>query len=113
MTKKSALARLLAVSAVAATSVVGVSTSAQAIDCTQYGPNVDPGYLYTSGPYHRGPAGECATLPGHSGKAYIQCSKFNKYGNLWYFVRDASDNTVGWVWSGNVSRVVNSNHKKC
>jgi hypothetical protein len=105
---------MAAVAISASTAVgVGATTSQAAIDCTQYGTNVDGGYLYTSGPYHTGPAGECGTLPGGGGKAYIWCSKFNAYGNLWYYVRDATDNTLGWVWSGNVSSVVGSNHARC
>ncbi|MGW5188312.1 hypothetical protein ACWEOO_03585 [Kribbella sp. NPDC004138] len=115
MPKKTTVGRALAAVAIAASSTawVGASSSYAAIDCTQYGTNKDGGYLYTNGPYHTGPAGECATLPAQSGKAYIWCSKFNAYGNLWYYVRDATSNTVGWVWSGNVSSVVDSNHAKC
>ena len=53
------------------------------------------------------------TVGNHEGKAFIWCSKYNTYGNLWYYVRDSSSNTVGWVWSGNVSSVVGSNHATC
>lgn len=116
MSKKT-IGRIAAAFAITASSAIGVSAGASqaAIDCTQYGTNKDSGYLYTAGavPYHRGPAGECATVGNHSGKAFIWCSKYNTYGNLWYYVRDASSNTMGWVWSGNVSSVSGSNHAKC
>jgi hypothetical protein len=117
MAKKATIGRTLAAVAIAASSTVwvGASSSYAAIDCTQYGTNKDGGYLYTNGavPYHRGPAAECPTVGNHEGKAYIWCSKYNAYGNLWYYVRDSSSNTVGWVWSGNVSSVIGSNHAKC
>lgn len=117
MSKKTTIGRTAALVAIAASSTVwiGASTSQAAIDCTQYGTNKDGGYLYTNGSvaYHRGPAGECASVGNHQGKAYIWCSKYNTYGNLWYYVRDSDTNTVGWVWAYNVQSVTGSNHATC
>jgi hypothetical protein len=124
MSKRALVARVIAVGTMVASTAIGVGVSpAQAnvspttlaIDCTQYGTNKDPGTLVTDGavPYRRGPAGECASVGNHQGLAYIWCSKFNAHGNLWYYVRDSSSNTIGWVWSGNVRSTSGSDHDRC
>ncbi|MFT7839738.1 hypothetical protein Q5530_26640 [Saccharothrix sp. BKS2] len=123
MSKRILVARVVAVGAMVVSSAVGAGVSsagatvpsAQAIDCTQYGTNKNPGTLTTDGaaPYRRGPAGECASVGSHSGLAYIWCQKVNAYGHLWYYVRDSSSNTVGWVWSGNVRSTSGSNNARC
>lgn len=117
MSKKSSIGRMAAAVAIAATSLVwvGASASNAAVDCTQYGTDKDNGSLVTLGavPYRRGPAGECSSVGNHEGKAFIWCSKYNASGNLWYYVRDSSSNTLGWVWSGNVQSVSGSNHATC
>ncbi|MET7281124.1 hypothetical protein ABZS29_23000 [Kribbella sp. NPDC005582] len=65
-------------------------------------------------PYRRGPGAACASVGNHEGKAAIWCSKYNpETGNLWYYARDISSNTVGWVWAGNVQRTEGSNHAGC
>jgi hypothetical protein len=114
---KKVIARVAVAMAVTATSlVVGAGTSQAAIDCTQYGTNKDAGFLYTIGavPYRRGPGAACASVGNHEGQAAIWCSKYNpETGNLWYYARDISSNTVGWVWAGNVQRTEGSNHAMC
>ncbi|WBQ04477.1 hypothetical protein [Kribbella sp. CA-293567] len=109
------IGRIAAAVAITGASLVAATGTSQAEDCTQYGTNVDGGFLYTNGavPYRRGPATGCASTGNRSGKAAIWCSKYNDVGNLWYYARDISSNVVGWVWAGNVSRTEGSNHRSC
>lgn len=117
MSKKMTIGRSVAAVAIAATSLVwvGAGTSQAAMDCTQYGTNKDRGYIYTDGavPYRRGPAAECPSVGNHQGLAFIWCTKLNRYGKIWYYVRDSSSNTVGWVYAGNVTSVNETNREWC
>jgi len=120
VSKRTLIARVVAVGTMVISSAVGVgvvpaqATAAEVV-CNQGGGNNDPGTLVTNGavPYRTGPGEVCAALSNRSGTGDIFCSKFNEHGNLWYYVRDRSSGTLGWVWSGNVQSTSGSNHAGC
>lgn len=107
---------------IAGTALVGSSLAvinvgaAHAVDCSQHFGDKDANsVLYTAGsvPYHTGPGGACAVKSNRSGRADIHCWKYNEYGNVWYYARDISSGTIGWVWSGNVSSTAGGPHARC
>lgn len=106
MAKQALLTRVAAVGIMVFSSVVGVGASqAQAAVCNQTGRNGNGGTLQTIGsePYRNGPGENCGIYSYRSGTADIFCKKFNSAGNLWYYAKDRSSGTLGWIWSGNVA----------
>lgn len=107
MPARTLFVQMAAVGIMAVSSVVGVgATQAQAaVVCPQSGRNGNGGTLQTIGsePYRTGPGENCGIYSYRSGTADIFCKKFNELGNLWYYAKDRSSGTLGWIWSGNVA----------
>ncbi|SER89049.1 hypothetical protein SAMN05216188_11715 [Lentzea xinjiangensis] len=107
MSKRALFGRMTAVGVMVVSSAVGIGASpAQAaVVCPQYGRDGNGGTLQTIGsePYRNGPGQNCDVYSNRSGTADIFCKKFNELGNLWYYARDRSSGTLGWIWSGNVA----------
>lgn len=107
MSNRALLGRIVAVGimVISSTIAVGASQAQAAVTCPQFGRDGNGGTLQTNGssPYRTGPGQNCGVYDNRSGTADIFCKKFNELGNLWYYARDQSSGTLGWIWSGNVA----------
>ncbi|MFC9607517.1 hypothetical protein ACFTTN_29195 [Streptomyces niveus] len=117
-------AAVLAVAAVAAPLAVVAPTTASAAvaACTSpgWGPN-DPGYSFTVGgstsPLRTGPNSGCGVrknVPANT-EFSIDCRYVNGAGNVWYHgdVYTSGTTYVGWMYSGNLGGIYESNYASC
>ncbi|WP_051845694.1 hypothetical protein [Streptomyces globisporus] len=122
--KKLLAVAALAVAAFAAPLTVAIPTTANAATaaCTSpsWGPN-DPGYSFTASgktsPLRTGPNADCGVrlnVPANT-EFSIDCRYTNSAGNLWYHgdVYVSGRAYAGWMYSGNLGGIYESNYAWC
>lgn len=124
MVKKHFVGVVLAVAAFTAPLTVAVPATANPAPaaCTSpcWGPN-DPGYSFTvsgkTSPLRSGPNADCGVrlnVPANT-EFSIDCRYSNSAGNLWYHgdVYSSGRTYTGWMYSGNLGRIYESNYAWC
>ncbi|MGW2017067.1 SH3 domain-containing protein [Streptomyces sp. NPDC001927] len=115
-----ALAAALLATPLAVAAPTTASAAPAACTSPSWGP-YDPGYSFTVGgktsPLRSGPNADCGTrltVPANT-EFSIDCQYENSAGNLWYHgdVYVSGRTVTGWMYSGNLGSVYESNYAWC